>query len=60
MVRVQAFATINGEDITTSLAADALKSLKSVGKNQLSILQIQEEVSKYYHVPLKDLKGKNG
>ena len=61
MVRVQAFATINGEDITTSLAADALKSLKSVGsKNQLSILQIQEEVSKYYHVPLKDLKGKTG
>ena len=59
LVRVQAFATINGEDITTSLAADALKSLKSVGsKNQLSILQIQEEVSKYYHVPLKDLKGK--
>lgn len=31
LVRVQAFATINGEDITTSLAADALKSLKSVG-----------------------------
>ena len=24
----------------------------------MSILQIQEEVSKYYHVPLKDLKGK--
>lgn len=59
LVRVQAFATINGEDITTSLAADALKSLKSVGsKNHLSILQIQEEVAKYYHIQLKDLKGK--
>ncbi|TCI56933.1 chromosomal replication initiator protein DnaA, partial [Exiguobacterium sp. SH3S2] len=46
-------------DITTSLAADALKSLKSAGnKKQLSILQIQEEVAKYYHIPLKDLKGK--
>ncbi|AIM24312.1 chromosomal replication initiator protein DnaA [Melissococcus plutonius] len=59
LVRVQAYGTINGEDITTSLAADALKSLKSAGnKKQLSILQIQEEVAKYYHIPLKDLKGK--
>lgn len=59
LVRVQAFATINGQDITTSLAADALKSLKSAGsKNDLSILQIQEEVAKYYHIHLKDLKGK--
>ncbi|MBM7690218.1 chromosomal replication initiation protein DnaA [Enterococcus ureilyticus] len=59
LVRVQAYATINGEDITTSLAADALKSLKSVGsQNHLSILQIQEEVAKYYHIQLKDLKGK--
>ncbi|EOL50867.1 chromosomal replication initiator protein DnaA [Enterococcus caccae] len=59
LVRVQAFATINGEDITTSLAADALKSLKSVGsQHHLSILQIQEEVAKYYHIQLKDLKGK--
>lgn len=59
LVRVQAYATINGEDISTSLAADALKSLKSVNNNNhLSILQIQEEVAKYYHIQLKDLKGK--
>lgn len=59
LVRVQAYATINGEDISTSLAADALKSLKSaVNQQNLSILQIQEEVAKYYHIQLKDLKGK--
>ncbi|EPI02537.1 replication initiator protein DnaA [Enterococcus faecalis 13-SD-W-01] len=59
LVRVQAFATMNSADITTSLAADALKTLKSgKGHNQLSILQIQEEVAKYYHIQLKDLKGK--
>lgn len=59
LVRVQAFAAMNSEDISTSLAADALKTLKS-GKvhPQLSILQIQEEVAKYYHIQLKDLKGK--
>lgn len=59
LVRVQAFATMNGQDITTSLAADALKSLKpATRKNELSILLIQEEVCKYYHLQLKDLKGK--
>lgn len=59
LVRVQAFATMNSEDISTSLAADALKTLKSgKGHPQLSILQIQEEVAKYYHIQLKDLKGK--
>lgn len=59
LVRVQAYATMNGEDITTSLAADSLKSLRSVTKDsQLSILTIQEEVCKYYQIDLKDLKGK--
>ena len=32
LVRVQAYATMNGNDITTSLAADALKSLKPIKK----------------------------
>ena len=55
LVRVQAFAAMNSEDISTSLAADALKTLKSgKGHPQLSILQIQEEVAKYYHIQLKD------
>ena len=59
LVRVQAFAAMNSEDISTSLAAAALKTLKSgKGHPQLSILQIQEEVAKYYHIQLKDLKGK--
>ncbi|WP_429964922.1 chromosomal replication initiator protein DnaA [Enterococcus sp. AZ072] len=58
LVRVQAFATMNNADITTSIAADALKSLKGTGNTQLSITQIQEEVAKYYHIQVKDLKGK--
>ncbi|MCI0131326.1 MULTISPECIES: chromosomal replication initiator protein DnaA [Enterococcaceae] len=59
LVRVQAFSTMKGQDITTSLAADALKSLKPIKeKSELSILNIQEEVCKYYHLQLKDLKGK--
>lgn len=59
LVRVQAFATMNSSDITTSLAADALKSIKITSpKAELSILAIQETVCKFYHIQLKDLKGK--
>lgn len=59
LVRVQAYAAMRKEDISTSLAADALKALQSgeVKKN-LTILMIQETVAEYYHVQLSDLKGK--
>ena len=59
LVRVQAFAAIQSVDITTSLAAEALKALKSSQHlSQVSILKIQEDVAKYYHLQIKDLKGK--
>ncbi|EST89153.1 chromosomal replication initiator protein DnaA [Vagococcus lutrae] len=59
LVRVQAYATMNGADITTSLAADSLKTLRPLAPHQqLSILAIQEAVCAYYHIDLKDLKGK--
>lgn len=59
LVRVQAFSALQNADITTSLAAEALKNLKgNPGSSQISILQIQEEVAKFYHIQVKDLKGK--
>ncbi len=59
LVRVQAFAAIQSVDITTSLAAEALKALKSSQHlSQVSILKIQEDVAKYYHLQIKELKGK--
>ncbi|MGB3160047.1 chromosomal replication initiator protein DnaA [Carnobacterium sp.] len=59
LVRVQAFAAIESRDITTSLAADALKSMLPSNKPSiLSILDIQNVVSKYYQISLTDLKGK--
>lgn len=59
LVRVQAYAAIQSSDITTSLAAEALKALKT-GTNfsQLTIQDIQEEVADYYHLKVSDLKGK--
>ncbi|OJF97185.1 chromosomal replication initiator protein DnaA [Alkalibacterium sp. 20] len=59
LVRVQAYSAIQRNDITTSLAADALKSmLKNDTKQNVSIASIQQKVSKYYQISLVDLKGK--
>lgn len=59
LVRVQAYAAMQRADITTSLAADALKGLKLDDKdNALAISQIQDTVAKYYQVTVSDLKGK--
>ncbi|MGX7327942.1 chromosomal replication initiator protein DnaA [Enterococcus bulliens] len=59
LVRVQAFATMKNADISTSLAAEALKALKGLEPiGQASVLKIQEKVSNYYNIPVSDLKGK--
>lgn len=59
LVRVQAYSAIQRSDITTSLAADALKSMvKGDSKQNVSIASIQQKVCKYYQISLADLKGK--
>lgn len=59
LLRVKAFANLKQAPITTSLVADALKSLNLSGKNaQLTIDEIQEVVAKYYNVTVADLKGR--
>lgn len=59
LVRVQAFSAISQSDITTSLAADALKGMVKVEKDQnLSISTIQQKVCKYYGITLAEMKGK--
>ncbi|WP_027108140.1 chromosomal replication initiator protein DnaA [Lacticigenium naphthae] len=59
LVRVQAYAAIENNEITTSLAADALKSmLPNSKKKSITIQSIQQAVSKFYQIPISDLKGK--
>lgn len=59
LVRVQAYATLSNSEITTSLAADALKNLSLKDKsNEVSIAIVQDRVAKYFHVTVSDLKGK--
>ncbi|MHC9531832.1 chromosomal replication initiator protein DnaA [Dellaglioa sp. BT-FLS60] len=59
LVRVQAYATLSNSEITTSLAADALKNLNLNNKaNEVSIAIVQDRVAKFFHVTVGDLKGK--
>lgn len=59
LVRVQAFSAIQQSDITTSLAADALRSMIKVEKKQnLSISTIQQKVCKHFGITLAEMKGK--
>ncbi|WGN90177.1 chromosomal replication initiator protein DnaA [Ligilactobacillus faecis] len=59
LMRVQAYAKMTKQPVTTSLAAEALQSLNGQkAKKELSIALIQDKVAKYYHVSVADLKGK--
>lgn len=58
LVRVQAFATMQNREITTSLAADALKSMIKGLDKEVTIGKIQQDVARYYHITVEDLKGR--
>lgn len=56
---VDLYAKAYKQPITISLAAKALMQAHSNGeKEELSIVRIQEEVSQYFHVSVRDIKGK--
>lgn len=58
LVRVQAFATMQNREITTSLAADALKSMIKSSEKEVTIGKIQQDVARYYQITVDDLKGR--
>jgi len=59
LARVQAYSRLNNSELTTSLVADALKSLHLSSKlSEVSIPIIQEKVAKHFHITMADLKGK--
>lgn len=59
LVKVQAHATIEREDINIDLAKEALTDLKLVQKNRgLQISKIQEVVANYFQTSTAELKGK--
>ncbi|GHN22178.1 chromosomal replication initiator protein DnaA [Lactobacillus delbrueckii] len=59
LVKVQAQATIQKQDINIGLARSALADLKLVQKSRgLQISKIQEVVANYFRTSVPDLKGK--
>lgn len=59
LVKVQAHATIEKEDINVPLAQEALTDLKLVQKTRgLQIPKIQEVVANYFQTSTAELKGK--
>ena len=59
LLRVQAYAAIENLEITTSLAADALKSMVPDKNSQrTSVSTIIEDVAKYYNLTGDEIKGK--
>jgi len=58
LVRVQAFATMQNREISTSLAADALKSMIKGSDKEVTIEKVQKDVARYYNITIEDLKGR--
>ncbi|WP_304055918.1 chromosomal replication initiator protein DnaA [Levilactobacillus namurensis] len=59
LARVQAYHQLMRQPITTDLAAEALKGLNLADTSDvITIPVIQDRVADYFHVSLKDLKGK--
>lgn len=59
LVKVQAHATIEKEDINVPLAQEALTDLKLVQKSRgVQIPKIQEVVANYFQTSITELKGK--
>lgn len=59
LVRVIAYAAIQGKEISTDLAAQALQSIIGEGEvRPLTINEIIEQVSHYYQITSEDIKGK--
>lgn len=59
LIRVIAYASLTGQEITLDMANEALKELLASSKaKQLSIAAIQQVVAAYYQVELGEMKAK--
>ncbi|MGI5852772.1 MAG: chromosomal replication initiator protein DnaA [Bacillota bacterium] len=59
LIRVIAYSSLQGENVTLDLANEALKELLSSSKaRQISIASIQQVVAAYYQVDLSEMKAK--
>lgn len=58
LIRLGAYASLTGKEITVDLARQNLRDVIRVAKKVLSMDDIQQLVSRFYHVRAADLKAK--
>ena len=56
--RVLAYSSFHGQEITLTLAKDALRDLLAVQNRQISIENIQKTVADYYKIRISDMHSK--
>jgi len=57
LIRLAAFASLSGSEITTEFARESLKQFLSQATTSLTIETIQKEVAAYHNVKVADLKS---
>jgi chromosomal replication initiator protein len=56
--RVMAYANFHGQDLTLSVAKDALRDVLAVQNRQVSVENIQKTVAEYYKIRVTDMHSK--
>ncbi|MBI4481851.1 MAG: chromosomal replication initiator protein DnaA [Acidobacteria bacterium] len=59
LVRLIAFSSLTGFDLSLSLAQDVLRNIASEGKKSISIDRVKEVVAAHFNLQAADLKAKN-
>lgn len=59
LIRVVAYSSLTNQDISTHMAAEALKDILPSGRNRIITIQdIQQRVGEYYGLKLEDFKAR--
>jgi chromosomal replication initiator protein len=59
LIRLLAYASLHGVDVTMALAQDVLRDVLHHDERAVTIDAIQKFVAEYYHLKLSELKSKN-
>ena len=59
LIRLIAYASLTGRELTTDLAQEALRNIKEHEEKAVTIDHIQKFVCEYYQLKLADLKSRN-
>lgn len=59
LIRIVAYSSLTNQDVSTHLAAEALKDILPTGRNRLITIQdIQQRVGEFYGLKLEDFKAR--